>query len=353
MDFRPEKHIQKPRLIPLYKKANWGAIKEDMKALNESITSLYSSDTTDVNTMWKHFKDTLQTSLKSHIPHRRAKTKDGYPWIGPELKKMIRKQHRLYKLKKKTGDPSHKQKYLEIKHLVQRRTRQAYWVYVESIVKPHERETEYTSMKRFWTFIKHKRSGNVGVSSLKKDRKLYSHPLDKAELLNKQFQSVFTRSDEVSREEFNHSCRMSSSEDYFPVMDDINITENGIRKLLKDLDPRKSPGPDNIGPRVLNELADDIAPILLLIYRRSRASGEVPADWRTANVAPALKKGQKYLAENYRPISLTSVCCKMMEHILASNIMSHGENNNILYPLQHGFRRGRSCETQMIKFIDE
>ena len=186
-----------------------------------------------------------------------------------------------------------------------------------------------------------------------KDGKLYSHPLDKAELLNKQFQSVFTRSDEVSREEFNHSCRMSSSEDDFSVMDDINITENGIRKLLKDLDPSKSPGPDNIGPRVLKELADDIAPILLLIYHRSLASGEVPADWRTANVAPAFKKGQKYLAENYRPISLTSVCCKMMEHILASNIMSHGKNNNILYPLQHGFRRGRSCETQLIEFIDD
>ena len=92
---------------------------------------------------------------------------------------------------------------------------------------------------------------------------------------------------------------------------------------------------------------------ILTIYCRSLASGEVPADWRTANVAPAFKKGQKYLAENYRPISLTSVCCKMMEHILASYIMSHGENNNILYPLQHGFRRGRSCETQLIEFIDD
>ena len=82
------------------------------------------------------------------------------------------------------------------------------------------------------------------------------------------------------------------------------------------------------------------------------ASGEVPAEWCTANVAPAFKKGQKYLAKNYRPISLTSVCCKMMEQFLASNIMSHGEHNNILFSLQHGFRRGRACETQLIKFID-
>ena len=87
MDSRPEKHIQKPRLIYMYKKTNWGEIKEDMKALNESIASLYSSNTTYVNTMWQHFKDTLYTSLKSHISHWRAKTKDGCPLIGPELKK--------------------------------------------------------------------------------------------------------------------------------------------------------------------------------------------------------------------------------------------------------------------------
>ena len=79
----------------------------------------------------------------------------------------------------------------------------------------------------------------------------------------------------------------------------------------------------------------------------------MPDDWRTANVTPVYKKGQKYLADNYRPISLTSVCCKIMEHIIASQIMNHGESDNILYPLQHGFRRGRFCETQLIEFIDD
>jgi hypothetical protein len=54
-----------------------------------------------------------------------------------------------------------------------------------------------------------------------------------------------------------------------------------------------------------------------------------------------------------RPVSLTSVCCKIMEHVLASNIMRHGEHNGILYQLQHGFRRNRSCETQLIEFIDD
>ena len=90
-----------------------------------------------------------------------------------------------------------------------------------------------------------------------------------------------------------------------------------------------------------------------MIFRKSVATGEVPNDWRTANVTPAFKKEQKYQTENYRPISLTTVCCKIMEHVIASQIMNNGEQNNILYPLQHGFRRGRSCETQLIEFIDD
>ena len=146
---------------------------------------------------------------------------------------------------------------------------------------------------------------------------------------------------------------MPTTEDQFPEIENIDITLNGVVKLLKDLNPTKSPGPDNLGPKVLKELADEVGPLLLLIYRKSLQTSEVPEDWRKANVTPVFKKGQRFQAENYRPISLTSVCCKIMEHIVASKIMNHGEDNNILYPLQHGFRRSRSCETQLIEFIDD
>ena len=146
---------------------------------------------------------------------------------------------------------------------------------------------------------------------------------------------------------------MQTTGDQFPVMEDIDITLNGVIKLLKDLNPTKSPGPDNLGPKVLKALADEVASLLLLIYKKSLETGEVPEDWRKANVTPAFKKGQRYQAENYRPISLTSICCKTMEHIVTSSSMNHGEVNNILYPLQHGFRRGRSCETQLLEFVDD
>jgi len=69
-----------------------------------------------------------------------------------------------------------------------------------------------------------------------------------------------------------------------------------------------------------------------------------------ANVVPIYKKGAKQDPANYRPISLTCIACKIMEHIIASNIMRHGNQHNILYDLQHGFREKRSCETQLIEF---
>jgi len=119
------------------------------------------------------------------------------------------------------------------------------------------------------------------------------------------------------------------------------------------LNPNKAAGPDEIKPRVLEELATEITHILTLIFQISLESGVVPSDWKTAHVALVYKKGPKYNPENYRHISLTCICCKLLEHIVVSNIMSHADKYDILYPLQHGFRKFRSCERQLVEFIDD
>ncbi len=109
-------------------------------------------------------------------------------------------------------------------------------------------------------------------------------------------------------------------------------------------------GPDEIGPRILKELASTIAPILTKNYRKSYTTGKITEDWRKANVVTVFKKRRKSEASNYRPISLTCVCYKILEHIIASSIMHHAQDHNILYDLQHGFRDQRSCETQLLGF---
>ena len=131
----------------------------------------------------------------------------------------------------------------------------------------------------------------------------------------------------------------------------INVIR--VETLLKNLNPNKASGPDEQSPKLLKELHKEIAPILTLIYKSSIETGTVPQDWRSATVAPAYKKGPKCKPSNYRPISLTCISSKLIEHILVSNIMSHFDNNNLLSPFQHGFRSKHSCESQLIGFSQE
>ena len=89
--------------------------------------------------------------------------------------------------------------------------------------------------------------------------------------------------------------------------------------------------------RVLKECRSEIGPVLTYIYNASLAQGSVPDDWRHANVAPIYKKGEKYDPANDRPMSLTCICCKTLEHIIVSNVTRHLASESILADRQHGF----------------
>ena len=114
----------------------------------------------------------------------------------------------------------------------------------------------------------------------------------------------------------------------------------------------KSPNPDQITPQILKDLADDISPAITLLFQSSLNTSIVPQDWKTAHVMSIFKKGERYKASNYRPISLTSITGKLLEHIIVHSIMNFVENN-IFCREQHGFRRHRSCTSQLLGQVDD
>ena len=134
---------------------------------------------------------------------------------------------------------------------------------------------------------------------------------------------------------------------------DINITVSGVLKLLRNINPNKATGPDTIPGRLTKELATEITPTLTLIFKASLHQGEILEQWKKACVTPLFKKGDRGKAANYRPVSLTSISCKIMEHIMHSSIISHLEANNILSNYQHGFRKEKSCESQLLLTIQD
>ncbi|KFO80749.1 RNA-directed DNA polymerase from mobile element jockey, partial [Cuculus canorus] len=108
------------------------------------------------------------------------------------------------------------------------------------------------------------------------------------------------------------------------------IQEEAVRDLLAQLDTHKSMGPDGIHPRVLKDLADVLSKPLSIIFQWSWLTGEVPLDWRLANVVPIYKKGCREDLGNYRPVSLTSVLGKVMEQVILSAIMKHMQENRVI-----------------------
>ena len=168
---------------------------------------------------------------------------------------------------------------------------------------------------------------------------------EKAEEFNGQFTYVFTKKVHTQVPLLDRSA---------PFMDEIVVTKEGVTKLLKGLNPSKALGPDELHPRVLKELAKELGLVFAHLFQQSINTGEIPKEWSLANISPLFKKGDSSLACNYRPVSLTCIPCKLLEHIVCSNIMGHLDHQyNLLSDKQHAFRKWHSCETQLITVIND
>ncbi|PKU31850.1 rna-directed dna polymerase from mobile element jockey- hypothetical protein [Limosa lapponica baueri] len=127
--------------------------------------------------------------------------------------------------------------------------------------------------------------------------------------------------------------RKSALRKAFPVVEEDQLSK---------LDIHKSMGPDGMHPGVLRELAEVVAGPLSIIFERPWRTGEVPEDWRKANVIPVFKQGKEDLG-NYRPVSPTSIPGKRMERLILGIMSKHMEENKAIRSSQHGFTKGKSC----------
>ena len=145
---------------------------------------------------------------------------------------------------------------------------------------------------------------------------LTDNDIGKAEAFNAFFASVFNADDGLRDPGY------PELEGHDGGNDKLQTNPERVQDLLLHLDPYKPTGPDGIHPRVLKELADVMVGPFSIIFQRSWESGEVPLDWKLANV-PIFKKGKKEDPSNYRPVSLTSVPGKIMEKMVLELTEAH------------------------------
>ena len=298
-----------------------------------------NSPSTNIEVLWREFKNICSECMKN-VPSKLSNFKNRkQPWISHHIQQLSRKKQRLYNLAKSSQSPDHWQNYYKLKKEMHKSCRVAYNDYVASLV-----EDDHIT-KRLWTFIKSQRKDNCNIPPLQHEGITYTDHLQKAEIFNNYFSSVFSTSSDTSPP--------TLSESSIPDITPISIYSHGVKCLLDSLDIHKSAGPDNIPTRLLKELSTELAPILTVIFQASLLQCCVPKEWKIAKVVPIYKKGDRSTPGNYRPISLTSICCKLLEHIIYSHIFSHLNSHSILCNEQHGFRQRRSCETQLLLTVQD
>ncbi|CAM4667170.1 unnamed protein product [Lepidochelys kempii] len=199
--------------------------------------------------------------------------------------------------------------------------------------------------KRFCSHInKKKKKEEVGPLNTEDGVEVKDN-LGMAQYLNKYFASVFNKTNEDLRD--NGSMTNGNEEM------EVDTTISEVEAKFKQFNGTKSAGPDHLHPRILKELAHEIPSPLARIFNESVNSGVVPYDWRVANIVPIFKKGKKSDPGNYRPVSLTSVVCKVLEKILKKKVVKDIEVNGKWNKIQHGFTKGRSCQTNLISFFEK
>ncbi|MCS5551394.1 MAG: reverse transcriptase family protein, partial [Gammaproteobacteria bacterium] len=336
-----KRHKPVKRTIYLWKNADISKMKSDTTHLSNKILEHRNDNIVNLENIWHQLKQGINYIIEKHLPQKQTSSRYTNPWANTEIKKLAKRKKKAYNKARKSNTTSDWEKYKKLKALTQRTTRQAHNKYLYNIISPKLTGES----KQFYSYIKSKKQDTSGVAPLRDDKGfLHSDAKNKAEILNTQFKSVYTNEDHTNIPDKRHSP--------YTTMNPITVTENGVLKLLQRTNPHKATGPDNIPARLIKELAPELTPAITFLFQTSLNLGKVPKEWLNAHIVPVFKKGDKNTASNYHPVSLTSILCKTLEHIVNSNIMKHLDKSKILTDAQHGFRARRSCETQLVQTLD-
>jgi len=323
---------------PDWNRANWAEIRKELGQIDWN-QRLYGKDTEDA---WCFLRDSINEAVNRHVPPRRQRNLNKPAWMTQQILQAIRRKKRLWK-RARVGDSveEYKAEEKKVKNMIRTAKRK-----FERKLADGSKNDGVTKRK-FYAYLKQRTMTRPSVGPLKKaDGQLAKDDGEMATIFNRYFCSVFTQenTDEIPEPSTAHEGEK---------IQDILITEKKVKEKIRRLRRGAAGGPDKIGPQLLLELAGEVAKPLAMVMRRSLNEGKVPQDWKTANVSPIFKKGTKSSPSNYRPVSLTSVCCKLMESIVKDEVVRHLERHKLIKPSQHGFMRGKSCTSNLLSFLEK
>jgi len=326
--------------LPNFREADWEQLK--MRLQNDNLIQRFMHN--DANMCYDELHTRIILHQTATIPFRN-KRKEGEGlkprWYTNEIENQIKERDRIYKRWKNTGNED-----LHLAHLRCCRN-------VKRMVRRAKRQTEImvardakVNQKRFYQYVNERRKVRPAIRTLTDGMGgSATSDVQKAAILNDYFASIFTIENPIVPQPTDPPSLVE--------LTDLEFNEIEVETYLKNLKTNKSPGADKLHPQILRALKNELKIPLTHIYNLSMQTGIVPEKFKEANITAIYKNKDKKLPQNYRPISLTSILGKTMERIIRDQIVEFLEENNYIQDSQHGFRRKRSCLTNLLDFFNE
>ena len=198
----------------------------------------------------------------------------------------------------------------------------------------------------FYSYIRSKKKVKDHIECLiKSDGTKTSNHAESAEVLAQFFSSVYVKENVINVPDFPSRSHNQ--------INSLIIAEEDLLQKLSQLNISKAMGPDKIHAWILKEGRYGLCKPLSMLYNLSLKCSKLPTDWKQAIVTPIFKKGCRHDPNNYRPVSLTSQVCKVLEFFVSSSITNFLTQNNLITQHQHGFTRGRSCLTNLLTALND
>jgi ribonuclease HI len=317
------------------------------EAVEEKISEM-EGPTPDLTKRLRRLEELMTDMGKAHVgkvkPGKRTK-----PWMTPAVRTAVKKRN---KLRRDIGDKQRRKEWLEACKEARETIRQAKEESWREVV-----EEAATSMdeRKMWGFIK-KLNGSPDNNSpnevMKYKGKIISSNRRKADTFLSHYANVSRH--KFTREERTANRRLKKLLQSGSVGDESckDLTMKELKAAIKKMKPKSAPGPDDLPPTFFKALGPLALQELLDIYNASFVAGFCPQTWRNATILPLLKSGKPPSdIASFRPVSLTSCAVKILERIIANRLYKMAEEQGWFSHLQAGFRKGRSCEDQVLRIV--